>query len=48
MSGVLLGGWDFVAGAYAVSALVFVGYVTSVLLRLRAERIRAARSSTSR
>jgi hypothetical protein len=47
MSGILVGGWSFVAGAYGVSAVVFAGYVTSVLLRLRAERIRAARLSSS-
>ena len=47
MSGVLVGGWSFVAGAYTVTALVLAGYVTSVLLRLRAERVRAARSAPS-
>ncbi len=47
MSGTLFGGWSFVAGAYTVTALVLVGYITSVLLRHRAERARAARSSLS-
>jgi hypothetical protein len=40
--GVIEGGWEFVAAAYIVSALVLAGYATSVFLRYRAERSRAA------
>jgi hypothetical protein len=43
MSGVVLGGWEFVAAAYTVTALVLGGYTLSVLLRHRAERRRAQR-----
>jgi hypothetical protein len=40
--GVIEGGWEFVAAAYIVSALVLTGYATSVFLRYRAEKSRAA------
>ena len=43
MSGVISGGWGFVAAAYSATGLVLAGYVASVLLRYRAERRRAAR-----
>ena len=37
MDGVIHGGWEFVIGAYSVTAVVFFSYVTSVLLRARDE-----------
>jgi len=42
VSGVLEGGWGFVAAAYLVTALVLAGYATSVFLRYRAETKRGA------
>jgi hypothetical protein len=48
MSGVIGGGWEFVTAAYSVSALLFIGYTASVLLRYRGERRRAAREGTGR
>jgi hypothetical protein len=42
MSGVVEGGWGFVAAAYLVTALVLGGYGTSVFLRYRAETKRAS------
>jgi hypothetical protein len=42
VSGVVEGGWGFVAAAYLVTAAVLCGYATSVFLRLRSERSRAA------
>jgi hypothetical protein len=42
VSGVIEGGWGFVAAAYIVTAAVLGGYATSVFLRLRSERGRAA------
>lgn len=37
-SGVIVGGWEYVVAAYAVTALVLLGYAASVLLRYRTER----------
>jgi hypothetical protein len=42
VSGVIEGGWGFVAAAYAVTAAVLFVYATSVVLRYRAEKNRAA------
>ena len=42
MSGVVQGGWEFVVAAYLVTAAVLGGYATSVFVRLRYERSRAA------
>jgi len=42
MSGIIEGGWGFVAAAYLVTAAVLGGYASSVFLRLRSERSRAA------
>jgi len=42
VSGVVQGGWGFVAAAYIVTAAVLGGYATSVFLRWRCERSRAA------
>ena len=46
MSGVIVGGWEFVIAAYAVSAVVLLGYAISVHRRYRAERERQRRAST--
>lgn len=43
MNGVVVGGWEFVAAAYAVSAVVLLGYALSVHARYRAERDRRRR-----
>ncbi len=43
--GYLEGGWEFVWTAYGVSALVYLGYAASVILRYRAERARAEREA---
>lgn len=45
MSGVVEGGWEFVTAAYLVTAAVFVAYATSVFLRYRTEKRRAAREA---
>jgi heme exporter protein CcmD len=41
--GVIEGGWEFVWGAYGVTASVLVLYALSIHSRYRAERRRAAR-----
>jgi len=41
--GVIHGGWEYVCAAYAVSALVLVGYALLVHVSYRAERARAER-----
>ena len=45
--GVIEGGWEFVWGAYGVTALALVCYTVSVFARLRAERRRAVREGRS-
>jgi hypothetical protein len=42
MSGMVEGGWEFVAAAYIVTGTVLSAYATSVFLRYRTERRRAA------
>jgi hypothetical protein len=42
MTGMIQGGWEFVAAAYLLSAAVLGGYTTSVFVRYRTERRRAA------
>jgi len=42
VSGVVQGGWEFVAGAYIVTATILSAYATSVFLRYRTEQRRAA------
>jgi hypothetical protein len=39
---VVEGGWEFVAGAYIVTAAILSTYATSVFLRYRTEQRRAA------
>jgi hypothetical protein len=41
--GVIEGGWEYVAAAYAVTAIILVAYAASVLARYRAELGRRAR-----
>jgi heme exporter protein CcmD len=43
--GVIEGGWEFVWGAYGVSATVLLLYALSVHARYRAERARALREA---
>lgn len=35
MTGMIQGGWNFVIAAYAISAVVYAGYILSVWLRLK-------------
>ena len=44
MSGIVQGGWGFVVAAYTVTGAVLAAYATSVFLRLRTERQKAARA----
>ena len=37
MNGVISGGWNFVAAAYSVTALVLLVYGLTVIIRLRDE-----------
>jgi hypothetical protein len=45
-SGVIEGGWEYVWAAYAVSAVILLGYAASLIARYRAERARAEREGT--
>jgi hypothetical protein len=38
MSGVLVGGWEYVIAVYVISGIVYVGYAYSVLRRDNASR----------
>jgi hypothetical protein len=42
VSGVVEGGWEFVAAAYIVTGAVLSAYATSVFLRYKTEQRRAA------
>jgi len=42
VSGVVEGGWVFVAAAYIITAVVLTGYAASVFLRYRSVKNRAA------
>jgi hypothetical protein len=42
MSGVIVGGWEYVRAAYVVSALILLGYAFSVYWRYRIETRRRA------
>jgi len=44
-AGVLQGGWEYVAAAYIVSAVILSGYAASVIARYRAEAARRARDA---
>lgn len=41
MNGIVTGGWEFVWAAYALTAIVLLGYGVMVVTRARAERRRA-------
>jgi heme exporter protein CcmD len=43
MPGTVTGGWEYVIAAYAVTALILIGYAVSVVLRHRQELARLAR-----
>jgi len=43
--GTLQGGFEYVVGAYSVTAVVLTGYAVSVFLRWRSERARARRDA---
>ena len=43
--GVLQGGWEYVWAAYGITAIVFLGYGASLVLRFRSETARAAREA---
>ena len=43
MRGVIVGGWEFVWAAYAVTAVILLGYAVSVHLRYRAACARRER-----
>jgi heme exporter protein CcmD len=42
-SGVIAGGWEYVWAAYAVTAVILLGYAASLIARYRAEKRRADR-----
>jgi heme exporter protein D len=42
-SGVIVGGWEYVYAAYALTALILIGYAVSVVVRHRQELARRAR-----
>lgn len=44
-TGVIEGGWEFVVAAYAVSAIILIGYAVSINIRYRAERARRKREA---
>lgn len=44
-SGVVSGGWEYVAAAYLISGVILVAYVVSVVWRYRAELGRRAREA---
>ena len=41
MSGIVVGGWEFVWAAYALTAISFIAYGVMVVTRSREERRRA-------
>ena len=43
--GVIEGGWEFVWGAYGITALTLLSYALSVHVRFRTERTRAKRQN---
>jgi hypothetical protein len=46
VSGVIEGGWEFVAAAYIVTAAMFSAYAASVFLRYRTEKLRTVDEAT--
>jgi hypothetical protein len=43
-TGVIVGGWEYVWAAYAVTAVILLGYAASLIARYRSERGKAARA----
>jgi hypothetical protein len=48
MNGIVVGGWEFVWAAYALTGLSFLAYGVMVITRLRAAHRRAANGGGSR
>jgi len=48
MNGVVVGGWEFVVGAYALTGFVFLAYGVMVITRVREGRRRVAAEGGSR
>jgi hypothetical protein len=46
-SGVIAGGWEYVVAAYAITAVILLGYAASLIARYRAEHRRAARQGAA-
>jgi len=46
MTGVVVGGWEYVIAAYAITFAVLGGYGVSLFLRLRGERGAGDREET--
>jgi heme exporter protein CcmD len=46
-SGVIAGGWEYVWAAYALTAVILLGYAASLVARYRAERRKAEREAAS-
>ena len=40
-TGVIVGGWEYVWAAYAVTAVILLGYTASLIARYRSERGKA-------
>jgi heme exporter protein CcmD len=47
-AGVIEGGWEYVWAAYAITAVILLGYAASLTARYRAEQRRAARQEADR
>ncbi len=48
MNGVVVGGWEFVVGAYALTGFVFLAYGVMVITRVREGRRQLAEGGSSR
>jgi hypothetical protein len=48
VSGVVVGGWEYVWAAYAITAAVLIGYTVSLAVRWRSARERALRQTEER
>jgi hypothetical protein len=46
-TGVIAGGWEYVWAAYAVTAVILLGYAVSLIARYMSERGKAARAGAS-
>jgi len=45
VKGVVVGGWEYVWAAYAITAAVLIGYTVSLVARWRSEQTRAGRQT---